>query len=476
MKAVSDFLLPIVQTINQYLSDYILIFLLVGVGLFYSIRTRFVQVRCFGEGMKKVFGNLSLKGGKQQGGLSSFQALATAIAAQVGTGNIVGACGAILIGGPGAIFWMWIIAFFGMATIYAEAVLAQETKIVQEDGSVLGGPVYYIKRAFHNKFGKFLAVFFAIAITLALGFMGSMVQSNSIAESTNTAFHIPTWVVGLVLAALCAFIFIGGIQRIASVAEKIVPVMAVIYLVMGLVVLGINYKSVPEAFAMIFKFAFVPQALIGGSFGAAIKAAISQGVKRGLFSNEAGMGSTPHAHAQAKVEKPHDQGVVAMIGVFIDTFVVLTITALVVISTLYADGELGTAEGLAATTLTKANLMQTAVGTAFGNATLGNILIAICLTFFAFTTIISWNFFGKQNVQYLFGKKAKIATTVYAVLAVAFIFLGSLFPNDLVWELADMFNNIMVIPNVLALFALSAIVVTAVKSKTKKEKKAKKSN
>ena len=468
MQAVTDFLLKIVVNINAYMSDYILIILLVGTGLFYSIRTRFVQVRCFGEGMKKVFGGLSLKGGKHKSGLSSFQALATAIAAQVGTGNIVGACGAILIGGPGAIFWMWLIAFFGMATIYAEAVLAQETKVVQEDGSVLGGPVYYIKRAFSGKFGKFLAGFFAVAIILALGFMGSMVQSNSISESVNTASagYIPGWAVGLILAVLCAFIFIGGIRRIASVAEKIVPIMAVIYLLIGIVILAINFKEIPETFGMIFKYAFMPQAIIGGGFGAAIKAAISQGVKRGLFSNEAGMGSTPHAHAQANVEKAHDQGVVAMIGVFIDTFVVLTITALVVISTLYAgNGPLSTPEGLAATTLTKANLMQTAVGTSLGNATVGNILIAVCLTFFAFTTIISWNFFGKQNVQYLFGKKA---TIVYSVLAIGFIFLGSLFPNDLVWELADMFNNIMVIPNVLALVTLSGIVVAAVKLGKKK--------
>ena len=464
--------MPIVVAINTYMSDYILIFLLVGIGLFYTIRTKFVQVRCFGEGMKKVFGNLSLKGGKQKGGLSSFQALATAIAAQVGTGNIVGACGAIMVGGPGAIFWMWLIAFFGMATIYAEAVLAQSTKIVKEDGSVLGGPVYYIKKAFGGGFGKFLAVFFAVAITLALGFMGAMVQSNSIAGSISTATNnvVAPWMIGLALAAICAFIFIGGIQRIASVAEKIVPIMAVIYLVLGVVILGINVKLIPETVAMIFKFAFTPQAIIGGTLGAAIKAAISQGVKRGLFSNEAGMGSTPHAHAQAKVEKPHDQGVVAMIGVFIDTFVVLTITALVVISTLYAgNGPLSTPEGLKATLLTKANLMQTAVGTALGNEMLGNILIAVCLTFFAFTTIISWNFFGKQNVEYLFGKKAKIATVIYSVLAIAFIFLGSCLQNDLVWELTDMFNNLMVIPNVIALAALSGIVVAAVKTGKKKK-------
>ena len=474
---VQEALLPVVVNINGYMSDYILFFLLVGIGIFYTIRTRFVQIRCFGEGMKKVFGGLSLKGGKQKGGLSSFQALATAIAAQVGTGNIIGACGAILIGGPGAIFWMWIIAFFGMATIYSEAVLAQQTKEVQADGSVLGGPVYYIKKAFNNTFGKVLAVFFAIAITLALGFMGAMVQSNSIAGSVSTATNgfVAPWIVGLILAAICAFIFIGGIQRIASVAEKIVPLMAVVYLLVGVVILCINIKEVPETFGMIFKYAFVPHALLGGAVGAAIKAAISQGVKRGLFSNEAGMGSTPHAHAQAKVENPHDQGVVAMIGVFIDTFVVLTITALVVISTLYAgNGPLSTPEGLAGTALTKANLMQTAVGEAFGSPLAGNIIIAVCLTFFAFTTIISWNFFGKQNVQYLFkGKAGKVAVIVYSVVAILFIFLGSLFENDLVWELTDMFNNLMVIPNVLALVFLSKYVVDETKA-AKARKAAKK--
>ena len=230
-------LLKIVQTVNGYLSDYVLIILLVGAGLYFSIRTRFVQIRCFGEGMRRVFGNFSMNGGKQKGGLSSFQALATAIAAQVGTGNIVGACGAILIGGPGAIFWMWIIAFFGMATIYAEAVLAQETREVNEDGSVQGGPVYYIKRAFKGGFGKFLAGFFAVAIIIALGFIGSMVQSNSIGESLSNATGIPAWVIGLVVAAVSAFVFLGGVHRVASFTEKIVPVMACLYLLGGLVVL-----------------------------------------------------------------------------------------------------------------------------------------------------------------------------------------------------------------------------------------------
>ncbi len=452
-----DVLLHIVQKINAYLSDYILVILLVGTGLFFTIRTRFVQVRCFGEGMKRVFGNISLRGGKQKSGLTSFQALATAVAAQVGTGNIVGACGAILVGGPGAIFWMWIIAFFGMATIYAEAVLAQQTREVHADGTVQGGPVYYIRRAFNNKFGKFLAGFFAVAIILALGFMGCMVQSNSIGATCSTAFHIPSWVIGLIVAAVSAVIFLGGLNRLAAVTEKVVPVMAVLYLLGGLVLLAIRIKYVPETFGMIFKYAFAPNAIIGGSLGMALKQAISQGVKRGLFSNEAGMGSTPHAHAMANVEKPHDQGVVAMIGVFIDTFVVLTMTALIVISTLYAgNGVLahGTVAGIG-----KADMAQLAFGEVFG-ATVGNIFVAVCLFFFAFSTILGWNLFGKINFNYLFGKKA---TPVYSVIAIVFIFLGSCLSNDLVWELTDMFNQLMVIPNVIALIALSSLVAKAAK-------------
>ena len=456
-----DTLLMVVQKINFYLSDYILIALLVGTGLFFTVKTRFVQVRYFPEAMKRAFGGIKFKGGKQKGGLSSFQALATAIAAQVGTGNIVGACGAILIGGPGAIFWMWVIAFFGMATIYAEAVLAQETRIVNEDGSVYGGPVYYIQKAFKGKLGKALAVFFAIASMLALGFMGSMVQSNSIGETFSEAFGIPGWTIGIVVALIAGFIFIGGADRIASVTEKIVPVMALLYIVGSLVLLAIKIKNVPEAFGMIFKYAFTPNALLGGSIGAALKKAISQGAKRGLFSNEAGMGSTPHAHALAKVEKPHDQGVTAMAGVFIDTFVVLTMTALVVISTLYAgDGILssGAAEGV-----TKANMAQLAFGEAFGSKA-GSIFVAICLLFFAFSTIISWNLFGKVNVIYLFGKKSE---KIYALIAVIFTFLGSCLSNDLVWELTDMFNQLMVLPNALALLALSGIVSKACKDAKK---------
>ena len=483
----------IVESINNYLSGYILVFLLVGVGLYFTIRTKFVQVRCFGEGFKKLF--VKKKDGDAKG-ISPFQALATAVAAQVGTGNLVGSCGAILVGGPGAIFWMWIIAFLGMATNYAEAVLAQKTKIVSEGGEVHGGPVYYIRRAFNGKFGKGLASFFAVAIIIALGFIGAMVQSNSITENISGAisstFSVDEasvksymWIVGLVVAALTAVIVIGGVKKLASVTSVVVPVMAILYIVGGLIVICVNIKNVPEAFGMIFKYAFKPNAILGGGLGGALVLAIQKGAQRGLFSNEAGMGSTPHAHAQADVKDPHDQGVVAMVGVFIDTFIVLTMTALVVICTLYAgDGPLSGIVGVdpkadamsfeeiakATVNLTSGNMVQEAFKITFtkifGNEALGSaigsIFVAICLFFFAFSTIISWNFFGKVNFNYLFGKKF---TLIYSIISIACVFLGSIGSNDLVWGLSDMFNNLMVIPNVIALFALGSMVFEGIKKK-----------
>jgi len=352
---------------------------------------------------------------------------------------------------------MWIIAFFGMATIYAEAVLAQKTRKINKDDSVAGGPVYYIKTAFKGKFGKFLAGFFAVACVLALGFMGSMVQSNSISAACKSAFNIPTWAVGIIVAALAAFIFIGGVKRLGTVTEKLVPIMAVLYLVGGLAVLIIRIKYIPETFGMIFKYAFNPSSIIGGSIGYAFKEAISQGAKRGLFSNEAGMGSTPHAHAMANVKTPHEQGVVAMIGAFIDTFVVLTLTALVVISTLYAgDGILSSGF---AESIDKSNMVQLAFSFVFGD-TAGPSFVAICLLFFAFSTIISWNLFGRINMVYLFGKRSNL---IYSILATVFVFLGSILSNDLVWELTDTFNQLMVIPNVIAIVALSGLVAKEIK-------------
>ena len=374
---------------NKYL---VLLFLLLGSGVFFSIRTGFVQVRKFGEGMRLVFGNISLKG-KDAGkdGMSSFQALATAIAAQVGTGNIAGCASALVSGGPGAVFWMWVSAFFGMATIYGEAVLAQKYKTVGEDGAVSGGPIYYIKAAFKGKLGTFMAGFFAVAIILALGFMGNMVQSNSIGDAFFTAFGVPKIAVGIVVAAVSAFIFLGGVKRIAAITEKLVPIMAIFYICGALIAIGMNAQNILPAFQSIFVGAFSPEAVMGGAIGISIKEAVRFGVARGLFSNEAGMGSTPHAHAMAKVAKPQDQGAVAMVGVFIDTFIVLTMTALVILTS----GMLGTT-GADGQMLTATALAQAAFNNSFGS--FGNAFVAISLLFFAFSTIVSWYFFGEANV------------------------------------------------------------------------------
>ena len=433
----------IIKVISDFFWNNILLFLLCGAGVYFTIRLKFVQVRKFGAGFKRVFGGFSLRGKKaDHRGMSSFQALTTAIAAQVGTGNITGCATALASGGPGAIFWMWVSAFFGMATIYSEAVLAQKFRKVK-DGQVTGGPIYYIRAAFRGKFGKILAGFFSIAIILALGFMGNMVQSNSIGSAFQNAFDIPPLAVGVFVAAIAGFIFLGGVKRLASVTEKLVPVMAAFYIVGCLVILVINHDMVLAAFQQIFVLAFKPQAIAGGVAGVTVKEAMRYGVARGLFSNEAGMGSTPHAHALAKVKKPEEQGEIAMIGVFIDTFVVLTLTALVILTSgMLSSGETGT------------TLAQMAFNDAFGS--FGNVFVAICMLFFAFSTIIGWYFFGEVNVRAMFGKKA---IPVYSAIVIVFVLVGSALKVDLVWNLSDLFNGLMVIPNLIALLALSGLVV-----------------
>ncbi len=431
----------VVEVVNKFLWDYALLILLLGTGIFYSFRLKFIQVRKFGAGMKKMFGGFSLHGKSSENGLSSFQALATAIAAQVGTGNIAGAATAIASGGPGAIFWMWVSAFFGMATIYAEAVMAQHTR-VKENGVIVGGPVYYIKYIFKGKFGKFLAGFFSVAIILALGFMGNMVQSNSIGSSFSTAFGVDPLVVGVIIALIAAVIFIGGINRIARVTEKVVPLMALVYIVGCLIILFMNLEGTGRAFQDIFVAAFNPSAVLGGAAGVTVQKAMRFGVARGLFSNEAGMGSTPHAHATADVKHPGDQGIIAMVGVFIDTFVILTLTALVILST----GALASGE-------TAAALAQVAFDSAFGS--FGKVFIAICMLFFAFTTIIGWYYFGEVNVRHLLGNKA---VKIYAFLVVICVLVGSVLKVDLVWNMSDMFNGLMVIPNLIAILASVKIV------------------
>lgn len=453
MEAVTE----VVSKASDYLWNVILIILLCGTGIYFTIRLKFIQIRKFGEGFKLVFGNISLKGEKGKNGeMTTFQSLATAIAAQVGTGNLAGAATALIGGGPGAIFWMWVSAFFGMSTIYAEATLAQQYK-VKKHGEVTGGPVYYIRAAFKGTFGKALAAIFAILIVLALGFTGNMVQSNSIGAAFSEVFsarniEIPSIVFGLILAVVIGFIFLGGVNRLASVVEKIVPIMAGIYIVGSLVLILMNITALPGAIKMIFVGAFNPEAVVGAGAGIAVREAIRFGVARGLFSNEAGMGSTPHAHARAKVENPHKQGLAAMISVFIDTFIILNLTVFSILTTGVLDsGKEGTA------------LTQAAFTKGFGN--FGDIFVAVCLLFFAFSTILGWHFFGEVNVKYLFGEKA---AKFYSILVIGFVIVGSTLKVQLVWSLSDFFNGLMVIPNAIALWALSGVVVKICKQYGKK--------
>lgn len=437
----------IVTAINDVLWGYILMYALVGIGIFFTIYLGAPQFIRFGPACRQVFGRL-YKGHKPEGSnneksISSFQALAVAISAQVGTGNVAGVATAIMAGGPGAIFWMWLSAMFGMATIFSEAILAQHYR---EDikGQFIGGPAFYISKGLKNIIGSnsanFLAYFFSIAIIIALGFIGCMVQSNSIASSVNSAFGFEPIYIGISIALLAGLIFIGGIQRIATFAQLVVPFMALLYILCAIAILFKFSDHIMPTLQYIFEGAFNPSAIGGGALGITMKEAIRFGVARGLFSNEAGMGSTPHAHATALVLHPVLQGFVAFFGVFFDTIIICTATALIILLT--GSHELG---------LSGALITQQAFATAFGD--IGPAIIAICLTFFAFTTVVGWYYFGESNIRFLF-KQKNIAIHIYRIIVLVFIVLGSAGKVDFVWNLSDMFNGIMVIPNLIALILL----------------------
>lgn len=440
-----DQLTEIVRNINSILwGPWCLIPILVGTGIFFTFRLRFVQVRQFGRAFKHVFGQLSFNGEKAgQHGMTSFQSLATAVAAQVGTGNLAGVATAMVMGGPGAIFWMWLAAFFGMATIFAEAVLAQIYRTHDKQGNVTGGPAYYISKGLGS---KTLATIFSVLIIIALGFIGNMVQANSITTSFQSAFNIPNWVSGIFIILIAGFIFIGGIKRIASFAEKMVPFMASVYVLGSLYIIFINIDMLFPSLQAIIIGAFDPTAATGGVIGASIKEAIRYGVARGLFSNEAGMGSTPHAHAVARVRHPAEQGLAAIIGLFIDTFIVLNATAIVIMVTGSLDG-----------TTTGIVLTQTAFVKGMGSAGAG--FVAVCLFFAAFTTIIGWYFFASQNFKFLFGHKN---VNMFSLVVLCFLLMGAFLEVNLVWELADLFNGLMVIPNIIAVIGLYKLVTRAV--------------
>lgn len=424
--------------INDILWGPFLIALLLGVGLLFTIRLGFIQITMLRQTFKQTFSGLFKRKKNEEGGISSFQALATAVAAQVGTGNLAGVATAIAAGGPGAIFWMWFSSFFGMATIFAEAVLAQVYR-EEKNGEIKGGPAYYIRKGVGS---KFLAAFFAVAIIIALGFVGNMVQSNSIAAAFQ-AFHIPSYAAGIGVAVLIGFIILGGIKRIAAFAERVVPIMALFYIIGSIIILVLYSDQVLAALSLIVTSAFSPAAAGGGVLGATVKEAIRYGVARGLFSNEAGMGSTPHAHAAAKVKHPAEQGLIAIMGVIIDTLIVCTFTALVILVT-----------GAYETGLTGISLTQEAFTRGLGS--FGYPFIAICLFFFSLTTILGWYYFGETNVKYLFKEKG---VGLYRGLVLLFIVLGTMMEVPVVWQLADMFNALMVFPNLIALFILSPVVV-----------------
>ena len=437
-----DWLNSLVGDVNSVLwGVFCLIPLLCGTGIFYTIRLRFVQVRKFGLALKILFGGASLFGKRaDKTGMSSFQALATAIAAQVGTGNVAGTATAIVSGGPGALFWLWVAAFFGMATIFAEAVLAQTYRDKDANGHIVGGPAYYITKGMGEKFRP-MAVFFSIAIIIALGCIGNAVQSNSISMAMKTAFDMPLLITGVVVAVLSGFVFFGGIGRLASVTEKIVPAMAAIYIVGGTWVICMHAAQIIPAFELIIEAAFNPQAVAGGALGLTIAKAMQFGVARGLFSNEAGMGSAPNVAATAHVTHPVKQGLIQALGVFTDTLIICTCTAFIILFS-----------GVSTqASLNGIQLTQEALTAEVGSA--GGIFIALAILLFAFSSIIGNYYYGEANI--LFITRRKPVLVAYRLLVSAMVLCGSLMSLDLAWSLADIMMGLMTICNLIAIAILS---------------------
>lgn len=436
-----DFLNQLVSDVNGVLwGVFFLIPLLCGTGIFYTIKLRFVQVRKFGLAARFLLGGASLFGKRaDKSGMSSFQALATAVAAQVGTGNVAGTATALVAGGPGSLFWLWVAAFFGMATIFAEAVLAQTYRTKDEQGRVLGGPAYYITLGMGEKWRP-LAVFFSIAIIIALGCIGNMVQSNSIAHAMQTAFNVPAAVSGVVCAVLAGLVFFGGVGRLASVTEKIVPFMAAIYLIGGLWVIGAHITEVIPAFRLIFIAAFDPEAVMGGALGLTVAKAMQFGVARGLFSNEAGMGAVPNAAATADATHPAKQGLVQALGVYFDTLVVCTASAMLVLLT----------PGWADSGKTGIELIQQTLTGQLGTWT--NAFMSVTVLFFAFSSIIGNYFYGEINMDFI--SRHPAALWIYRAFVVMMVYLGSVASLGLVWNLADLFMALMAIVNLVAIAIL----------------------
>ena len=463
--------------INDFVWVKIGLFLLIGAGIIMTCCTKFFQVGHIGHWWKETIGTVFGKNGDatrktDKKSISQFQALCTALAATIGTGNIAGVSAAIVIGGPGAVFWMWIAAFFGMMTNFSENVLGIYYRRRNKDGEWSGGAMYYLKDGLGKKkycgaIGSVLAVLFAIFAILASFGIGNMGQVNKITLNLESAFFknldlgmiagvpVTSWIVGIVLMIIGALIIIGGLQRIAAVAERIVPVMAVLYVVGALTVLIMNIQSVGAIFASIFRFAFGVKAVAGGAAGIAITQVITQGCKRGVFSNEAGLGSSVMVHSSSNVKEPVRQGMWGIFEVFFDTFVVCTMTAVVVLSSGYID--LNT--GLALEGVNDATLVSQAFGKAFGPV--GEIFVALAMLLFAFTTVLGWSQYGSKAVEYLFGMKG---VKVYKVIFVLMIISGAIMTSSLAWDISDTFNGLMMIPNLIGVVSLCPLVAKITKN------------
>lgn len=436
-----DALTNVINSINGIVWGPVMLVLILGAGLFLQVGLKFMPIRKIGYGFSLLWqGRQPPEDGK--GEISPFNALMTSLSATIGTGNIAGVATAIFLGGPGALFWMWCTALVGLATKYAEAVCAVKYREQDANGEYVGGPMYYIKNGLSAKW-QWLAPLFAIFGAIAGFGIGNTVQANSVADVMHSTFAVPTWVTGVVLMVLVGAVILGGIQRIASIAGTLVPVMAIGYIACGLAVLFVNADQVGNAIGLVFESAFSPVAATGGFAGAAVWAAIRFGVARGVFSNEAGLGSAPIAHASANTTGPVSQGLVAMLGTFIDTLIVCSITGLAIISSgVWTSGETGAA-------LTSLAFERSLPG-------MGGVMVTISLAIFAFTTMLGWAFYSEKCVSYLFGVKAILGFRLLWALAAP---VGAVANLGIIWLIADTLNAFMAIPNLIALVLLSPVVI-----------------
>lgn len=457
-----NFITELNSTINGIVWGIPMMVLILGVGIYLTVCCGFPQFAHFGHIIKNTLGNAFEKKERKKGSVSPFKAMCTALAASIGTGNIAGVSGAIAIGGPGAIFWMWVSALLGMCTKFAEVTLAVNYRERNADGDWVGGPMYYITNGLGKNF-KWLACLFAGFGALAAFGIGNMTQINTIAGTINTAISglfatteseqtIIAWFVAIICAIICAFVLLGGIQRLADVCSLLVPVMAVVYITASLIVILVNVTEIPTALSAIVVGAFNPSAVAGGLAGIGIKTALTKGVGRGIFSNEAGLGSAPIAHAAADVTHPVQQGIYGVFEVFMDTIVVCTMTALVVL--------LGVGvENIAYGTDIGANLTILGFESVFGGGIPG-VAVAICLTLFALSTVLAWALYGTRCMEYLFGHKA---AKVYQVIFCLFACIAGTVELSLAWAIADTLNGLMAIPNLIALALLSPVTVKLTK-------------